>query len=88
MNVRVENIKMCAYCSALGPKLKCYQYFCISLCAPPYPISLLYIHLLVITSAWYRIMVKNADSVYINPFYLSFQITILGIIVDNSIYLI
>ena len=62
MNVRVENIKMCAYCSALGQKLKCYQYFCICRCAPPYPISLLYIHFLVITSAWYRIMVKNAGS--------------------------
>lgn len=33
-------------------------------------------------------MAKNADSVYINPFYLSFQIIILGIIIDNSIYLI
>ena len=62
MNVRVENIKMCTYCSALDQKLKCHQYFCINLCAPPHPISLLYIHLLVIISVWYSIMVKNADS--------------------------
>lgn len=88
MNARVENIKMCTCHSALNQNLKHYQHFCIDLCAPPHPISLLYVHLLVITSVWDSIMAKNADSVYINPFYLSFQIIILGIIIDNTIYLI